>query len=164
MEQSLDKRDKFARDVAKIVGVTALALSLVTTISFVGTSSTNTISSESSAFDDILESDALGSGSWDASWVPAGFTAWTEDSNIAWRWAAKNNCQDYGCISAEFISQNGCPTGLYAALNWLDSNDSVVSYANDTIPSLLPMQIAKLRFDDYEDIGKSGQMSTIRCN
>ena len=164
MEQSLDKREKFARDIAKIAGVTALVFSIFSTVSLVGASSTDSISSESSAFDDILDSDALGSGSWDASWVPTGFTAWTEDSNIAWRWAKKNNCQDYGCISAEFISQNGCPTGLYAALNWLDSNDSVVSYANDTIPSLLPMQIAKLRFDDYEDIGKSGQMSTIRCN
>jgi hypothetical protein len=92
-----------------------------------------------------------------------GFTAWSEDSNIAWRWASKNNCQDYDCISAEFISQNGCPSGLYAALNWLDSNKLVVSYTNDTIPSLLPMQTAKLRFDDYEDVGKSGQMSTINC-
>jgi len=162
MELKVDKREKLAREIAKIVGVTALALSLVATVTFANSAS-NSFSSELSALDDLLDSDAYDANSWDDSWVPMGFTAWSEDSNIAWRWASKNICQDYDCISAEFISQNGCPSGLYAALNWLDSNKLVVSYTNDTIPSLLPMQTAKLRFDDYEDVGKSGQMSTINC-
>ena len=158
----MDKREKLAREIAKIVGVTTLALSLVATVTFANSPS-NSFSSELSALDDLLDSDAYDRNSWDDTWVPAGFTAWSDDSNIAWRWTSKNDCQDYDCISAEFISQNGCPKGLYAALNWLDSNNLVVSYANDTIPSLLPMQTAKLRFDDYEDVGKSGQMSTINC-
>ena len=117
-----------------------------------------------SAVEDLLDSDAYNTNSWDDSWVPTGFTAWSEDSNIAWKWALKNNCNDYACVTAEFISLGGCPTGLYVALNWLDRNDSVVSYTNETLPSLLAMQKAKLTFEDYEEVSSSGQISTIRCN
>ena len=163
MENNLDKREKLAREIAKIVGVTALALSLVATVSFVNSSS-NSFSSELSSIEDLLDSDAFNTNSWDDSWVPTGFTAWSEDSNIAWKWAAKNNCNEYACITAEFISQYGCPSGLYVALNWLDRNDSVVGYTNETLPSLLPMQNAKLNFEDYDEVSSSGQISTIRCN
>lgn len=163
MEFEVDKRVKVAREIAKIAGVASLALSLVATISFLNSPSKSFFDSELSSIEELFETDNLESSSWDDSWVPAGFKAWSEDSNIAWRWAAKHNCQDYGCISAEFISQYGCPSGLYAAINWLDTSDSVVSYSNDSIPSLLSMQIAKMRFDDIEDIGDSGQMSTINC-
>lgn len=161
MEIEVDSREKLAKKIARIAGVTALALSLISIISL-----TNSNSSQSSGLDEIdnlLQSDTTDTNLWDASWVPAGFTAWPQDSNIAWKWATKNNCQDYGCISAEFISANGCPNGLYAAINWLDGNDSVVSYSNDSIPSLLAMQTARLRFDDIEEISKTGQMSTINC-
>lgn len=164
MEYEVDKRINFAREIAKIAGVTAFALSIVATISFLNAPSESPFNSELSAIEELFEADTFESNNWDDSWVPLGFKAWGDDSNIAWRWATKSNCQDYDCISAEFMSQNGCSTGLYAAINWLDGNDSVVSYSNDSIPSLLPMQIAKLRFDDYEDIGKSGQMSTINCS
>ena len=163
MENNPDKREKLAREIAKIVGVTALALSLVATVTF-ATSSSNSFSSELSAVEDLLDSDAYNTNSWDDSWVPSDFTAWSEDSNIAWKWAAKNNCDEYSCITAEFISLGGCATGLYVALNWLDRNDSVVSYTNETLPSLLAMQKAKLTFEDYEEVSSSGQISTIRCN
>jgi hypothetical protein len=158
MDFGVDKRENLAREIAKIAGVTSLVISLIATVSFA-----NTPSTYSSEMDKIFQSDVSEANMWDASWVPSGFTAWSADSNIAWKWATKNNCQDYGCISAEFISQKGCPSGLYAAINWLDNNDSVVTYSNDSIPSLLAMQNAKLRFDDIEGIGKFAQMSTISC-
>ena len=163
MENNPDKREKLAREIAKIVGVTSLVLSLVATVSFINSSS-NSLSSELSSFEDLLDSDAYNTNSWDDSWVPTGFTAWSEDSNIAWKWAAKNNCDEYSCITAEFISLGGCATGLYVALNWLDRNDSVVGYTNETLPSLLAMQKAKLTFEDYEEVSSSGQISTISCN
>ena len=163
MENNPDKREKLAREIAKIVGVTSLVLSLVATVSFINSSS-NSLSSELSSFEDLLDSDEFNANSWDDSWVPSGFTAWKDDSNISWKWAAKNNCQDYGCLSVEFISLNGCPSGLYAELNWYDNDDVIVSYSNENLPSLLPMQKVKLRFDDYEDAGETGRMSTIRCN
>ena len=105
----------------------------------------------------------------DTSWVPAGFNVWTDNSDIAFRWSPSNSysCQDYGCIQAQFISSSGCPNGLYAAINWLDApageSGSVISYDNATLPSLLPGQIAKLRFDDIEGNGKSAQMAEISC-
>ena len=157
----VDKRVKQSKDIRKWFFGISIALML---ISIVGTLSAP--SNSSSALDDILSSNQLDSNdtsSWDSSWVPDGFSAWSSDSNIAWKWSAKNNCDQYGCISADFISRDGCPNGLYAALNWLDANDAVVSYDNATLPSLLPMQTAKLRFDDIQELGKSGQMAEINC-
>ena len=159
----MDKRERLAKEIAKIVGVTALALSLVATVTFANSSS-NSFSSELSALDDLLDSDTYNTNSWDVSWVPTGFTAWSVDSNIAWRWASKDNCNDYDCVTAEFISHYGCTSGFYVALNWLDGNKSVVGYTNETLPSLLPMQNAKLTFEDYEETSSSGQISTISCN
>ena len=163
MENNLDKREKLAREIARIVGVTAIALSLIATATFANSPS-NSFSSELSALDDLLDSDAYNTNSWDDSWVPSDFTAWSKDSNIAWKWAAKNNCDEYSCITAEFISLGGCATGLYVALNWLDKNDVVVGYTNESLPSLLSMQKAKLTFEDYEEVSSTGQISTISCN
>ncbi len=160
-EKPLDKRIKLSRDLLKgFLGISVLLMFIAIAIA-VTNSSDNlnstvlTQSSTQSEFDDTP--------SWDSSWVPAGYNAWPDDSNVAWKWASKNNCDNYGCLTVEIISQNGCPSGLYAALNWLDSNDSVVSYDNSSLPSLLPMQTAKLRFDDVQDLGKSGQMAEINC-
>ena len=163
MGTNIDKRENLANEIAKIAGVTALVLSLIATISFANT--TNSASSGFEDIDKIFQSETSDNNYWNDSWVPPGYTAWSSDSNIAWKWAesGKNNCQNYGCISAEFISERGCANGLYAAINWLDSSDSVISYSNDSIPSLNAYQTAKLRFDDIEGNGESGQMSTINC-
>jgi len=158
---SVDKRIKQSKEIAKWFFGISLLLML---ISVIGTS--NTSSSSSNAVDDVLSSTLetnSDTSNWDSSWVPSGFTAWSNDSNIAWKWSSKSNCDQYSCISVDFISRDGCPSGLYAALNWLDANDAVVSYDNATLPSLLPMQTAKLRFDDIEEAGKSGQMAEINC-
>jgi hypothetical protein len=157
---AVDNRRKQARDIAKWFFGISILLTLISIAASLSSGSTRT-----SAVDEFLstQSETSDTSSWDSSWVPAGFTAWSSDSNIAWKWADKNNCDNYGCISADFISRDGCPNGLYAALNWLDSNDAVVSYDNATLPSLLPLQTAKLRFDDVQELGKSGQMAEINC-
>lgn len=157
---AVDNRRKQSRDIAKWFFGISILLTLISIAASLSSGSTRT-----SAVDEFLttQSETSDTSSWDSSWVPAGFTAWSSDSNIAWKWADKNNCDNYGCISADFISRDGCPNGLYAALNWLDSNDVVVSYDNATLPSLLPLQTAKLRFDDVQELGKSGQMAEINC-
>jgi hypothetical protein len=157
---AVDNRRKQSRDIAKLFFGISILLTLISIAASLSSGSTRT-----SAVDEFLstQSETSDTSSWDSSWVPAGFTAWSSDSNIAWKWADKNNCDNYGCISADFISRDGCPNGLYAALNWLDSNDVVVSYDNATLPSLLPLQTAKLRFDDVQELGKSGQMAEINC-
>ena len=162
----LDSRTYLAKRIAIIAGVISLVFSLLGTVSFAGSSSdslADLLNSTSSASTDTASTQ-------DISWVPTGYSVWTTDSNIAWRWASSNSytcSSDGGCIAAEFISQNGCSSGLYAAINWLDSPagqaGSVISYANSTLPSLRPLQKAKLIFNDIEGTGKSGQMAEINC-
>ncbi len=160
---AVDKRSKLSHDLGKWffgLSVIFMAISIAASI---GSSSARTNLVD--ALDSYVESENIETNNWDSSWVPSGFTAWSIDSNVAWRWTPKSNysCDSYDCLSVEFISQIGCPTGLYAALNWLDSNGAVVAYDNATLPALLPMQTAKLRFDDVQDSGKSGQMAEINC-
>jgi hypothetical protein len=102
-------------------------------------------------------------GSADTSWVPIGYNVWNSDSTLAWRWADANNCDEYDCLTAQFISRYGCPTGFYAAVNWLDAGDAVISYDNSTLPALNAMQVAKMRFEDRDGISDTGQMAEIKC-
>ena len=160
MNLGVDKRESLAREIAKIAGVTSLVISLIATVSFAKTPSSST-----SEMDKIFQSDFSDRDMWDTSWVPTGFTAWSGDYTMAWKWTEKSDysCQTYSCISVEFISKNGCPNGLYAALNWLDSSGAVISYSNENIPSLNAYQTAKLKFDDVEGNGQNGEISTISC-
>jgi hypothetical protein len=164
----IDTRKSLSKKIALIAGIVALCCSVVATVTFAKSSSSlsglNDIFNTSSA---ISGSD--GGATADTSWVPAGFTVWSGNPNIAWRWADQSTytCADYGCVSAEFVSSVGCTSGVYAAINWLDgavgAGGAVISYANATLPSLQPLQVAKLRFDDIEGNGKSAQMATITC-
>lgn len=164
----IDTRKSLSKKIALIAGAVALCFSVIATVSFAKSSSSL------SGLNDILNISSSVSGSdggvtADTSWVPAGYTVWSENPNIAWRWADQStySCGDYGCVEAEFVSSLGCTSGVYAAINWLDgavgAGGSVVSYANATLPSLQPLQVAKLRFDDIEGNGKSAQMATITC-
>lgn len=163
MEQVVDSRQKLAREIAKIAGTIAIAASLIATILFANSPSANLFSSELSSIQELLGSVEDESPPWDDSWVPIGYSAWPDDSNIAWRWVDKSNCDDYGCVFAEFISSNGCPNGLFVDLNWLDPNDSVVSSVSEGLPSLRAQQNAKLRFEDYDGTSDSGQIAAISC-
>lgn len=157
----VDKRVKQSREIVKwffAISVVLMAISIVATFNSTGNSEFSV--EDYLATEDYSALDSFGS---DTSWVPSGYQAWSSDSSVAWKWSSKSNCDYYSCISAEIISRDGCPSGLYAALNWLDNNDSVVSYSNESLPSLLPMQAAKLRFDDIQETGDSGQMAEINC-
>jgi hypothetical protein len=158
-------RRKQSREIAKWFFGISILLMVISIIASVSNSSPRTSAVDEFFSSQTDTSDTSDTSDWDSSWVPSGFTAWSTDSNIAWKFASKSsyNCDNYSCISVEFISRDGCPNGLYAAINWLDANDAVVSYDNATLPSLLSMQSAKLRFDDIQEIGDSGQMAEINC-
>lgn len=86
---------------------------------------------------------------------------------MAVMWAPKGySCKQYEdrCYDAIFISQKGCPTGFYAAINLLDATGNVTDYSNGSLPSLLPMQKATIDFQDINGTSKSAQMSTITCS
>jgi hypothetical protein len=155
--EAQDPRVRQARKIA-LYGIVLSALFAVLSIGslLINSNSENTTLSSSSS-----SQDSLG----DSSWVPVGYTVWGNDSNIAWRFADKDSykCDDYSCIALDFISQNGCPNGLYADLNWLDSNENVVSYDSASLPSLYEMQTAKLVFNDRDELGELGQIASIEC-
>lgn len=152
--KSIDSRKALSKKIA----ISSLAVSMILTLIAV-------VSAVSGSESSTTQAPSVSDWSLPATtdWAPEGFTVWRDDPNVAYKWAAKNNCDYYGCISAEFISKTGCPNSFYAALNWLDSADSVISYDNATLPRLNPMQIAKLRFDDAEGNSVSGQMAEINC-
>ena len=161
----VDPREKTARSIKFVTGVASIILSLISIAAITSQSSNSILNVQDilDSYDSTIVPDSTSDSSWDSSWVPSGYTVWAEDSNLAWKWGSNNNCTDYGCVSAQFISRDGCPQSFYAAVNWLDGNDSVVSYANATLPSLNSMQSAKLKFDDIEGTGKSAQMASISC-
>lgn len=159
----VDKRVKQSRDIAKWF----VALSIVFALISISATYFSTPSSTSEADDFYASSefDYDDTESWDVDWAPSDYTVWSNDSNIAWKWTPSEDfeCDDYACISAQFISRDGCPNGLSVSLNWLDDNDSVVSYSSASLPSLQAMQTAQLKFDDFEDVSSTGQLSEINC-
>ena len=146
--------------ITAVVGVVTHHNAAVSALmdSSVFSSDSNSDSSSSSSSD--------GSSSSDSSWPPSGYTEWSSDSNIAYKWTDQSCTGNYGCVHASFISQNGC-SNFYAAVNWLDApaneNGSVIGYSNNSLPSLGAMQTATLMFEDTSDNGKSAQMSEINC-
>jgi len=159
--------------LAKKIGLSALAIASALTLTAVlvsGSASSITSNSGSgiSSLDqsgggDSSGGDSLYTPDTSSNWAPAGFTIWSADSNIAWKWNKSATCTgEYTCWKADFISETGC-SYFYAALNILDANDSVINYTNASLPSLLPMQTATLQFNDIEGTGSTGQMSVINC-
>jgi len=153
----VDGREKFAKKLA----VVSLALAVI----FSGTATTAYLvhrSKTKAEVDSLLASLSKYSSGGDTSWVPAGYRAWSSDSNVAYKWVNDQSCSEFTCTHASFVTQNGC-TSFYAAVNFLDSAGNVIGYGNATLPSLQPMQAAVLRFDDTSNSSKSSQMSEINC-
>jgi hypothetical protein len=151
-----DKRVK----TAKRIGIIALALSVICS----GIATAACIQHKSTVQADIasaISSSSPDTSGGDTSWIPSDYTAWSNDSNVAYKWV-KQPCGDYTCNHAAFITQNGC-SSFYAAVNFLDSGDNVIGYGNATLPSLQPMQSAILQFDDTSNSASSSQMSEINC-
>jgi hypothetical protein len=104
---------------------------------------------------------------YDDSWIPAGFDGYTEDDNIAWRWATKSEVDctysSGACWSAVVIAKEGCPSSLYGEVNIFDKNDIQISYTNDTVGSVQPMQKVKLTFDTLDDSAQTANISKFSC-
>jgi len=103
----------------------------------------------------------------DSSWIPAGFTQWVEDDNLAWRWAtsAETKCT-YGtgaCWAVMVVSKTGCPRSLYAEVNIFNKSDVQISYTNDTLSSVQPGQKVRLTFDTFNEEAQTAQMSKFNC-
>jgi hypothetical protein len=110
---------------------------------------------------------ATNTPTYDDSWVPTGFTGYPEDDNLAWRWATKSEVDctysSGACWSVVLISKNGCPSSLYGEVNIFDKNDIQISYTNDSVARVQPMQKVKLTFDTLDDAADTASISKFSC-
>ena len=107
-----------------------------------------------------------GAPATDSSWAPSGYTSFS--NSIAYNVPDKQNCSPefVYCFQYEFITKTGCPNGFYAALNWKDKSGAVLDYTNSSLPSLQPMQVAKLTFNFTisADAGFGGlDIAEVKC-
>lgn len=137
--------------------VVFLVISVLYVIGSLGSNSSNTDASSSEG----------AAAEVDTSWVPAGFSIWPDDQDIAWRWAKGNevNCSysTGACWSALVISKNGCKTSMYGEISIFDKSDVQIGYTNDTLSAVLPMQKSKFTFDTFNDQADSARLSKISC-
>jgi len=81
----------------------------------------------------------------DTSWMPNDYIPYSD--SLAWNFPEQKCTPSFTyCFQYSFISKTGCPSGFYAAINWKDKSEAVVDYTNATLPSLQPLQVAKLTF------------------
>lgn len=155
-ENGLDARARIAKKIG-IVGIAAsIILSSITVLAVVGNKSNGETSLDSI-------SSTLESLNSDIDWVPLGFEAWSDDTNVAYKFPGTRNCEDHNCVDIQFVSRYGC-SSFYAAANYLDGPDgNVIGFDNATLPSLQPLQVAKLRFEDVTDTSLNWQISEISC-
>jgi hypothetical protein len=115
---------------------------------------------------DPSKSPSSQAGSSDTFWAPTGFNVWSEDTNVAYRWAKNSEfkCQygDY-CNAILVISKNGCPNSLYAEIALLDSAGTQVGYDNDTASSIPSMGKAKLQFEYSDQGSETARITKISC-
>ena len=101
----------------------------------------------------------------DTSWIPDKYVQYSD--SLAWGFPEQTCTPSFTyCFQYSFISKAGCPSGFYAALNWKDKSEAVVDYTNETLPSLQPLQVAKLtfQFTTPAETSFSGiDVAEIRC-
>jgi len=96
-------------------------------------------------------------------WYPKSYNEYT--SNVAWKWAEGPDPCGYSRCWYNYIkviSRDGCPSGLYAEVNKLNSAGTVIGWSNDSVPSLGAGQKARLVFVSY-DPSDSSSLAEISC-
>jgi hypothetical protein len=98
-------------------------------------------------------------------WYPRGYSEYS--TGIATKWDNSGGDDCYDCTYAKLLvlSQDGCPNGVYAEVNFLNSAGAVEDWTNDTVPSLGVNGVALLKFESYSATsGGSVSISSIDCN
>ena len=109
---------------------------------------------------------AVGTAANNKPWYPKGYKEW--DSNMAFKYANNKGGDPCGysrCTygKVQVVTRDGCPSGVYAAMNFLNSAGVVEDYSNDTVPYLAPKQKALLTFKSYSSLG-SGTIQLVELN
>ncbi|MFM9151963.1 MAG: hypothetical protein ACKOPU_06840 [Candidatus Planktophila sp.] len=162
----LDPRVSLARKLSLIFLSVSLVLSALTSFSLLNSSSSDYSYSSSDYGTDDLSTSSTEEDYSDGSWIPFGFTAWSDDSSLAYKYSdvGDYDCTDYNCVEISFVSEYDCPSNFYAAANYLDGPDgSVIGYDNNSLPSLRAGQVAKLLFEDTSNTSLNWQIAEINC-
>ena len=85
------------------------------------------------------------------------------DGNVSYRWVKNPNCSYGSCVQMRIKAEAGCSGGLYMEVNWVDKNNTVVDWTNDSVPSLAPNQKAVLTFTNFLDGTQSAQIADWTC-
>lgn len=95
-------------------------------------------------------------------WYPDGY--YETGNGVAWNWSSGGGCKfsSFGCWHMNVIAKDGCPSGLYAAINIVDSAGTVVGFTNDSLPGLAPMRKARLEFTNTTDYN-SAEFQELNC-
>ena len=88
----------------------------------------------------------------------------THSLYLKWIDGAGNDCYDCRYWTLEVISKNGCYDGIYGELNIQNKSTGVViSYANDSLNYLGPLQAGRLTFETYIDGSITGDLTELNC-
>lgn len=97
-------------------------------------------------------------------WYPKGYNV-RPDGELAFKFVRSNpDCYSCSAAAVNVVSKNGCPGGIYAEANVLDSAGTVIDWTNDSVPSLAPGQKARLNFTTYQDNADTIQIVDMTCN
>lgn len=89
---------------------------------------------------------------------------WPSREGIAFEWVDDPNCDYFGCSQLNVIARDAqCPNGLYASVNILDKSGTIIGYSNDSLPSLLLGQKARLNFTITEDDAATIALNEFSC-
>lgn len=133
---------------------------------FSGTdSSTSTSSSSQSSTSNSQSSDPA--PTVDNSWIPKGYSLYSDDASVAWRWgtSSETKCSysSSSCWSMMVVARDGCPTGMYAEIAILDKSGTQIDFTNNTATTVLPNSKVKLTFDTFNEDAQSARLAQINC-
>ncbi len=98
-------------------------------------------------------------------WYPDGYSEWSGDSSIAWKWVNGSYCNlGDSCWIVKIVLDESCPGGVYGELNILDGGGTVIDYTNDLTGGLSIGSEARLEFDTYDSNAASGRLTELTCN
>ena len=105
---------------------------------------------------------------YDDSWIPAGFSGYPENDNIAWRWATESETRctysSGACWTALVIAKNECRSGIYAEVAIFDKSGVQIDFANEQTTRVLPNTKVSLTFDTFNESADTARISEISCS
>ncbi len=85
------------------------------------------------------------------------------DGNMSYKWVKNPSCSYGSCVQMRVQAKQGCSSGVYVEVNWLDGSGAVVDWSNDLVPALAPSQKAVLTFTTFEDRAKTARIADWTC-